>query len=641
MIERFKVRKIIINMALASILTLLFTLLCTRSDAERYIRVVGDKNYPPYEFMDESGNYVGFNIDIMNAISIEMESQMKIMPIEWEKALKMLETGEADLLQGVSYSENRSKLFDFSDEVVSNSQSIFIKRDNATIFVSSSLDGKRVSVQKDDISKEIIERKGFENVVIEEFDTQEEAIESMISGEVDAFVGNRFTGLYYIQSKNKSDKVKIADELEKTGSYSIAVKKGNTELLKEVNKALKNIKNNGTYEKISKKWLGENVENTMKWRNLFKIISVVLTIFTVMIFISIYINRKLKKEVEMRTKEINKENILKAKILESIDSAVIGFDSEGNIKILNEVANEILIKDIAIGDSYRNIPLLRNKDINILKEKIIEKDTDYESDGVVRYLKYRTVPLIHEHSDNGFLFMATDLTKEKKSNELLSQNDKMQSIGILSSGIAHEIRNPLTSIKMFVDILPDNSEDKSFIEQFMNIVPSELLRLDKLTHALLDYSKEINPEPKNISLKTILEEVMLLIKPYIKKKRIEILENYQDATIYIDPYQLKQIILNIMMNSVDSIIEHGLIKMSSIRENNHIKIIIEDNGCGIERDRLDKIFEPFYTSKATGYGIGLSVTKNLIIENKGDIIVDSEEGRGTKTTIIFPVNGGE
>ncbi len=609
------------------------------SSAEKILKVSGDKNYPPYEYIDESGNYVGFNVDIMNALSLEMETKIEFIPKEWENAMKMVETGEADLIQGVSYSEERARLFDFSDEVVSNSQSIFVRKDDATIFSSSNLNGKTVSVQKNDISREIIEDNKFKDVKIKEFDTQEEAIDAMLAGEVDAFVGNRITGLYYIQTKDKSEEVKIADELEKTGSYSIAVKKGNENLLKDINKALKKIKQNGTYDKISKKWLGENIENTEKWKSLLKVVSVLLALFAALIMVSIYLNRQLKKQVDMRTREINNENILKARILESINSAVVGFNSNGIVKIMNEMAPDIIGEKIVLGDSYEEIPVLKEIGINSLRKDRIEKDIELEENGVIRHLKYRIVSLEYEHSENGFLVMVVDLTKEKKSNELLAQNDKMQSIGILSAGIAHEIRNPLTAIKMFVDMLPDGSEDKSFIDQFMNIVPDELMRLERLTHTLLDYSKETNPEPKSINLKDSLEEVMLLIKPYMKKKKIEIIEKYENTQLFIDPYQLKQIVLNILMNSVDSMVEHGVIEIRTEVENNHVKIIIKDDGSGIERDKLDKIFDPFYTSKPEGYGIGLSVTKKLVIENNGDIKVQSEKGIGTKTTIVFPMNG--
>lgn len=631
---------------LMTLLTMLITVIIAavftgNSYAEKVLKVAGDKNYPPYEYIDESGNYVGFNVDIMNAISLEMGTKIELIPTEWENAMSMLESGDADLIQGASFSDYRAERFDFSDEVVSNSQSIFVREDNATIFGTSSLNGKTVSVQKNDIAKEIIEENDYKNVKIMEFETQEEAIDSMLNGDVDAFVGNRFTGLYYIQTKDKSDEVKIADELEKTGSYSIAVKKGNEELLKDVNKALKEIRRNGTYEKISKKWLGENIESTEKWKHMFRIISVLLGILVAFVLVSIYLNRKLKKEVDLRTRQINNENILKARILESLNYALVGFDNHGEIKIMNEVASKIIGKKLYLEDSYEDIPLLKKIGIEKLKSERFEKDIEIEENGIQRFLKYRIVPLEYEFSENGFLVMVVDLTREKRSNELLAQNDKMQSIGILSAGIAHELRNPLTSIKMFVDMLPENSKDDEFIEQFIKVVPDELMRLEKLTHTLLDYSKDSCPEPKDINLRDTLEEVMLLIKPYMNKKKINIIEKYQEISLFIDPYQLKQIILNILMNSIDSMVEHGVIEIRTEVENSHAKIVIRDDGCGIDKDRLDKIFDPFYTSKPEGYGIGLSVTKKLVIENRGNINVQSEKGIGTKTTIIFPMNGEE
>ncbi|WMM25356.1 transporter substrate-binding domain-containing protein [Tissierella sp. MB52-C2] len=522
----YKRQSLIILIIIFSIFTLGFT-----NDIQdikmKPLKIGGDNNYPPYEFIDNNQNFRGFNVDIIRAIAIELGLEIELIPNDWDNTMISLKNGEIDGIQGMTITPERSRTYDFTEEIVINSQNIFVLKDTSYIKDIRDLDGKRVAIQANDVTNEII--RSIPNLDIIEKVNQLEALESLLSGEVDAFIGNRLTGIFYVQTFDLTETVKIVGEPLYTTKYSIAVKKGDTELLNILNTGLKAIKDNGTYDKIYTKWFGENIfDVSQKWKNLFSTALVALLLSSIFIYVIYYWNRRLKEEVDIRTKEV------------------------------------IALNNIAM------------------------------------------------------------------------QNDKMQSLGKLSASIAHELRNPLTSIKAFVDLIPLKYEDERFRDELIKVVPNEVKRLDELVSSLLDYSKPKSPKPSKIILDNILSEILTLLKQKIREKNIQIFTKSTDICFYADIPQMKQILINIILNSIDAIEDNGKIEISGSVENSKAVIKIKDNGIGVPDEMLNKLFDPFITSKKTGYGIGLSVTHRLVNENNGEIKLNSELSKGTEVILYMP-----
>lgn len=235
------------------------------------LKIGGDDNYPPYEFVDREGNFRGFNVDIIRAIAIEIGLDIQMIPNKWEDTMLSLENGEVDVIQGMTLIPDREDLFDFTEEIIENSQSIFVLSETSYIAGISDLRGKRVAIQAKDVTNEI--RKDVEDIIIIEKRDQLEALKALINGEVDAFVGNRLTGIYYIQTFDLTSTVKIVGEPIYNTKYALAVKKGDSELLDLLNTGLVQIKENGTYDKIYKKWFGEMIIDKYKqWTNILYIL---------------------------------------------------------------------------------------------------------------------------------------------------------------------------------------------------------------------------------------------------------------------------------------------------------------------------------------------------------------------------------
>ncbi len=195
----------------------------------------------------------GFNVDMMRAIAIELGIEIELIPMGWQEAMDALESGEVDAVQGMTRSALREEKFDFSLPLVTNSQAIFVLKETNYISTLDDLAGKKASFQLGDISYELGGRdiKDIERYIKI---NQEEAIDLLLNGKVDAFVGNRLTGIYYLQREGNFDKVKIVGgEPMHITEYCTSVQKGDTEVLDIINQGLDGIKKNGNYDKIYKK----------------------------------------------------------------------------------------------------------------------------------------------------------------------------------------------------------------------------------------------------------------------------------------------------------------------------------------------------------------------------------------------------
>ena len=187
------------------------------------LRIAGDNNYPPYEFIDKDGNYRGFNVDMMRAIAIELGIDIELIPMSWQEAMEALEKGEVDAVQGMTKSSIREEKFEFSSPLVTNSQAIFVLKDTNYISSLKDLEGKKVSFQRADVSYELAQDiRGIKPIIMI---NQEEAIDLLLQGEVDAFIGNRLTGIYYLQREENFDKIKIVGEPMHITEYCTSVQK--------------------------------------------------------------------------------------------------------------------------------------------------------------------------------------------------------------------------------------------------------------------------------------------------------------------------------------------------------------------------------------------------------------------------------
>jgi signal transduction histidine kinase len=221
----------------------------------------------------------------------------------------------------------------------------------------------------------------------------------------------------------------------------------------------------------------------------------------------------------------------------------------------------------------------------------------------------------------------------------LRASDKLKTLGELAAGIVHEIRNPLAAMKTAGEIIvsKSNSEDKR--SEFGNLIVTEVDRLNGIIEAFLQYARPSPPSLQLANINQILDSTILLIDNIAKRQQIEIIKKYQNTTpdISIDSGQLKQAFLNLLMNAVQSMPTGGTLEIRTEADARQWQIRIKDTGSGIPESELVKAFQPFYTTKEGGVGLGLSIAKRIIEEHRGELVLNSLPGQGTEVTILLPI----
>ncbi|WP_102346444.1 ATP-binding protein [Bacillus sp. Marseille-P3661] len=248
------------------------------------------------------------------------------------------------------------------------------------------------------------------------------------------------------------------------------------------------------------------------------------------------------------------------------------------------------------------------------------------------------IPLFHpDGTRKGLVIIGRDVTSLRLAEEKLRQSEKLSIVGELAASVAHEIRNPLTSLKGFVQLLP--REDSN--QQYYDIMHDELKRINDIVDELLLLAKPQKLHFKEADIQKILDDVLALLSIQARQSNIELHSDGENKIelIECEPNQLKQVLINLIKNAIEASKNGGKVTISLNKDDkDHVIIIIKDNGCGISKERLAKIGEPFYSSKEKGTGLGLTVSFNIVQAHNGTIKFTSVPDHGTEVSIRLPVH---
>jgi signal transduction histidine kinase len=244
--------------------------------------------------------------------------------------------------------------------------------------------------------------------------------------------------------------------------------------------------------------------------------------------------------------------------------------------------------------------------------------------------------------DGDYLVSVKDVSEYKQIEQTAFQNDKLAMLGKIAAAIAHEIRNPLTSIRGFIQLLNPYLKEIGK-QEYGRIILSEIDRANDIIYEFLNSSKPSAPMKQKVLVGSLLKESILLSESEALMKGCELHSEIFDhlLTVSVDVKQIKQVLLNIMKNAMDAIVEvkeerKGRIDISARREGKYTLISIRDNGKGMQKTTLNRLFDPFFTTKEEGTGLGLSVSYRIIRNHGGTIQVDSQLNEGTEFLIYLP-----
>ena len=224
--------------------------------------------------------------------------------------------------------------------------------------------------------------------------------------------------------------------------------------------------------------------------------------------------------------------------------------------------------------------------------------------------------------------------------ERVRVGEQYKAVATMAAEIAHELKNPLTTLQTFVEFMPERYEDPQFRKKFREVVGSELQRLHQVARGLLDFARPQWPQMIPVDIRPLLEDVVALTRPTLLKRAMTIETHYahDGATILGDAAHLRQVFLNLIRNAEQAMAPGGLLTLSTEAKDGMVEIRVADTGCGIHPKDLPRLFEPFFSSKADGTGLGLAITQGIVREHHGQIGVQSTLGQGTTVTVRLPAS---
>jgi len=359
--------------------------------------------------------------------------------------------------------------------------------------------------------------------------------------------------------------------------------------------------------------------------------------------------------------EVQNAKIYNEILLQNLTTGVIAAAADGRITVFNNEAEQITgskSKDL-LEHSIQQLPAsIRDLVQETLQSKERPKNRELVLDtaegGVVVRASSST---FHGQQGEmlGALVVLTDITALKRLELQIRRSDRLASLGTLSAGMAHEIKNPLVSIKTFAQLLPERYQDSDFRETFSNLIGHEIDRIDSLVNQLLRFARPAKPLLKPMHVHTVLEKSLQLVGHRLYQKEIKLTRSWRADvdTIRADADQLEQVFLNFFLNAMDAMKRGGEMVVSTeilpaeqwvaaVRGSNGdvdevLRITIRDNGEGIRNEDIPHVFDPFFTTKDYGTGLGLSVVHGIIQEHAGQIEVESELSKGTAFHILLPL----
>ncbi|WP_168121021.1 ATP-binding protein [Paenibacillus sp. HB172176] len=338
-------------------------------------------------------------------------------------------------------------------------------------------------------------------------------------------------------------------------------------------------------------------------------------------------------------------------VLQHMDSGIALFDSEGILSFINVQMAKLMDipRKTLLGCNIREILLhgqlglsTKRTILRLYKEMFLKRNRYYEfqqKDG-----KHLLATVTYgDQLDGDFLFSVKDVSEYKHIEQSALQNDKLAMLGKIAAAIAHEIRNPLTSIRGFIQLLRPYLLEVGK-EEYARIILTEIDRANDIIYEFLNSSKPSAPMKQSTSIQHLIKEVVMLTESESLLRNCEIgVESFQsEAIVSIDIKQVKQVILNLLKNALDAVEEvqaerRGKIDISLNSDGQYVEIKIRDNGKGMDKVTMSKLFDPFFTTKQAGTGLGLSVSYRIIRNHGGTIRVDSMVGSGTEFVIYLPL----
>ncbi len=352
-------------------------------------------------------------------------------------------------------------------------------------------------------------------------------------------------------------------------------------------------------------------------------------------------------------------------VLHNLSSGILVINNDGTIMYANKSALQMLGMELLYlqNKSIKFLFADQKQGEQFLNRLLTEKKQLQSEEAFFKGHNRKIFPIglttspfhdLKNKKSYGFIVHFRDISTQLEQRRQLERMERLAMLGELAAGIAHEIRNPLASIKSAAQVLEESFKPDDFRTQLVTRIVKAIDRSNELLTRFFDFTRPRKPVQELHDVEMLIDGIYLLLAPRFKKKNINFLKNSQSnlPQVFVDPGQIEQVFMNLFLNAIDAMPEGGdlIVSISLVNDPKNseenstgraVCVMVQDTGVGIPPENLEKIFNPFFTTKSSGIGLGLSISNRLMQENGGKIEVQSEKGKGSTFSLYFPVPENE
>ncbi|MCX8085161.1 MAG: transporter substrate-binding domain-containing protein [Calditerrivibrio sp.] len=640
-----KLTKIFFIKIILLVCIFIFSLTSKVLTAKDELKIVIDNNYPPYSFINEKGELTGFSIDLWKKFESKTGIRVKIYAKEWNIAQQEMKEGKYDIIDTLFKNPEREKIYSFSSPYEKVDTHIFYHKNITGISNVHDLKSFQIATKKGGATVNVLKSLNFRN--INEFPSDEDILIAAKNHDISAFAIGINTGFYLLHRYGLQKEFKILPEPIFTNHLHRASLKSNESVLALVENGMKKI-TKAEMEELREKWFGIY---QLKKFNYVPFIYVII-LLSIGLFLLFVINYFLKQAVLKRTNELEIEKIKFISIFDNANHIIVLLDKTGHTLEANKLTIETMNaeKNKLKGLHLTNYPLfsaseelvkkIDSKLEEVLQEKQkITTNINIKMEGSTERIYYFSFTPILLNNDIKYIIVeGKDLTDTINLTKEIEQLKAEKNMEILVSGLAHDFNNLLSGMNNYLLVIKELNNDP-VISETIDKTFTVFKRATNLVKQLQSFTKGLELKYQSVDLSNLIKHTL---STHTFGKNIEVLlTDYLTEKVECDPDLIVEMFENIIINAIQAIKDKGIIKVEMhkiIIENRAFAIIeVSDNGCGIPKDKLDIIFQPLYTTKPKGSGLGLYMVKLIVEKHAGKILVESEENKGTTFKILLPI----
>jgi len=641
---------------------LFLTVVPSRAADQKTFKVGFSMYSPPIFFIEHDYGTVirGLGMDIASLIAVNMDGVSQVYPMDDASLIEELNKGNLDFIIAIKDDLNNLQNLNLIETNIKVDRRIFINSECRSFASLKDIPGHVVALERDHFLSRLLSLQ-MDVKYIETY-TPKEALALVNSGKAQVYISHSNALTLDMIKKNGFSNIKEAETSVVSAPLVIAVHKNNPELYASLRKAYEKTLKIKEYNNILKRWQDRDIQYA-EWMNkdiryffssYAKPLLTLIGIFMLALLGIIFLNAALKRKVLLAAKNLQLSEQRHRDLIELSPEMIHLISMQGEIRLANKIAlthlgyDENEIKSLSFHDLV--LPEQKQDMTNFIATVFRDRYSNQEftfkakNGNSLQVEMVATIMTEFDPIEDLICCFSRDITERKRLEENLLHSDRLAIMGRMAAGIAHEINNPLGIILTYAqDALCHKLSDEDSIESLKSI-ERNALRAAKIIEDMLNFTRPVPLQLSPIDLPLLIDSSLLLLRQKLKQKDIRIEKNYpvHQVSLNGDENLIQQLLINIILNSIQAIKHEGIIKIliNAAGDNGDRKIImeIEDNGIGIPEEDLQKIFNPFFTSrKENGFGLGLFISKIIVDKHHGSLSVRSKTGKGTTMSIEFPV----